>query len=83
MAKLEKKELDTRTFPEICKSITQNEWLEIRNKMFIKLCKTEQTFLNWKKGKTYPPSIIERKAVSEIVNQVLGIRTIHNTLFIV
>lgn len=83
MAKLAKKELDTRTFPEICKSITATEWIEIRNRMFVKLCKTEQTFLNWRNGKTYPLSIIERKAVAEIVNKVLGIKTQHNTLFIV
>ena len=83
MANIVKKELDTRTFPEICKACTQTEWLEIRNKIFLKLCKTEQTCLNWRRGKTSPPSLIERKAVAEIVNQVLGVRTFHNTLFIV
>mgnify|MGYP003289822161 CR=1 FL=1 len=83
MANLAKKALDTRTFPEICKSITQTQWLEIRNRMWLKLGKTEQTLLNWRWGKTYPLSLIERKAVADIVNQVLGIRTQHNTLFIV
>ena len=83
MANLVKKPLDTRTFPEICRSLTQNQWLEIRNKMFLKLGKTEQTLLNWRWGKTYPLSLVERKTISEIVNQVLGIKTQHNTLFIV
>lgn len=83
MANLEKKPLDTRTFPEICKSLTQNQWLEIRNKMFLKLGKTEQTLLNWRWGKTYPLSLVERKTISDIVNQALGIKTQHNTLFIV
>ena len=83
MANLVKKVLDTRTFPEICKSLTQNQWLEIRNRMFLKLGKTEQTLLNWRWGKTYPLSLIERKTISEIVNSVLGIKTQHNTLFIV
>lgn len=83
MANLTKKVLDTRTFPEICKSLTQNQWLEIRNRMFLKLGKTEQTLLNWRWGKTYPLSLIERKTISEIVNSVLGIKTQHNTLFIV
>lgn len=83
MANLVKKPLDTRTFPEICRSLTQNQWLEIRNKMFLKLGKTEQTLLNWRWGKTYPLSLVERKTISEIVNQVLNIKTQHNTLFIV
>lgn len=83
MANLAKKVLDTRTFPEICKSLTQNQWLEIRNRMFLRLGKTEQTLLNWRWGKTYPLSLIERKTISEIVNSVLGIKTQHNTLFIV
>ena len=83
MANLVKKELDTRTFPEICKSLTQNQWLELRNRVWLKLGKTEQTLLNWRWGKTYPLSLIERKTISEIVNQVLKIRTQHNTLFIV
>ncbi len=81
MANIVKKVLDTRTFPEICKSISQNEWLEIRNRMWLKLGKTEQTLLNWRWGKTYPLSLVERKTIADIVNQVLKIRTQHNTLF--
>ena len=83
MANVAKKPLDTRTFPEICKGLTQNQWLELRNRMWLKLGKTEQTLLNWRWGKTYPLSLVERKMISEIVNQVLGIKTQHNTLFIV
>jgi hypothetical protein len=81
MANIVKKVLDTRTFPEICKSLSQNEWLEIRNRMWLKLGKTEQTLLNWRWGKTYPLSLVERKTIADIVNQVLKIRTQHNTLF--
>lgn len=81
MANLAKKELDTRTFPEICSTLTQFEWLELKFKLLTALGKTEQTLLNWKSGKTYPNNLIERKEVSNIVNKFLDIRTNHLTLF--
>lgn len=43
--------------------------------------KTEQTVYNWRDGKTAPMSLIERKAVAEIVSRVLGIKTNHRMLF--
>lgn len=82
MANLVKKELDTRTFPQICSQLTQFEWLELRNRLFSALGKTEQTLLNWRSGKTYPNTLIERKEVSRIVNAFLGTNTNHLTLFI-
>lgn len=81
MANLAKKELDTRTFPEICASLTHMEWLELKNRLFTRLGKTEQTLLNWKSGKTYPAVLIERREVANIVNNLLGIKTNHLTLF--
>lgn len=81
MANLVKKELDTRTFPVICSSLSDVEWLELKRRLLTTLMKTEQTILNWRNGKTYPSNLTERKEVSSIVNKFLNIRTNHVTLF--
>lgn len=81
MANIVKKEIDTRTFAEICATLTQPAWLELRGRLFTKLGRTEQTLLNWRSGKTYPNSNLERREVSNIVNRFLGINTTHLTLF--
>mgnify|MGYP003458090529 CR=1 FL=1 len=80
MANIVKKELDTRTFPEICSSLSNAEWLAIRDRCVIQTGKTESAVYYWREGKQ-PVSLMERKAVSEIVNRVLGIKTTHRTLF--
>ena len=80
MANIVKKELDTRTFPEICASLSNAEWLAIRDRCVIQTGKTESAVYYWREGKQ-PVSLMERKAVSEIVNRVLGIKTNHRTLF--
>jgi hypothetical protein len=80
MANIVKKELDTRTFPEICSSLSNAEWLAIRDRCVIQTGKTESAVYYWREGKQ-PVSLMERKAVSEIVNRVLGIKTSHRTLF--
>ncbi len=80
MANIAKKELDTRTFPEICASLSNAEWLAIRDRCVLQTGKTEASIYNWREGRQ-PVSLMERKAVSEIVNRVLGIKTNHRTLF--
>ena len=80
MANIVKKELDTRTFPEICASLSNAEWLAIRDRCVIQTGKSESAVYYWREGKQ-PVSLMERKAVSEIVNRVLGIKTNHRTLF--
>lgn len=80
MANIVKKELDTRTFPEICASLNNAEWLAIRDRCVILTGKTESAVYYWREGKQ-PASLMERKAVSEVVNRVLGIKTSHRTLF--
>jgi hypothetical protein len=80
MANIVKKELDTRTFPEICSSLSNAEWLAIRDRCVIQTGKSESAVYYWREGKQ-PVSLMERKAVSEIVNRVLGIKTSHRTLF--
>ena len=80
MANIVKKELDTRTFPEICASLSNAEWLAIRDRCVIQTGKSESAVNYWREGKQ-PVSLMERKAVSEIVNRVLGIKTNHRTLF--
>lgn len=80
MANIAKKELDTRTFPEICSTLSSAEWLAIRDRCALQTGKTEATIYNWREGKL-PGDLCCRKAVSEIVNRVLGIKTNHRTLF--
>ena len=80
MANIAKKELDTRTFPQICDSLSSAEWLAIRDRCVLQTGKTESTVYYWREGKQ-PASLMERKAVSEIVNRILGIKTNHRTLF--
>ena len=80
MANIAKKDLDPRTFPEICASLSNAEWLAIRDRCVIQTGKTESAVYYWREGKQ-PVSLMERKAVSEIVNRVLGIKTSHRTLF--
>ena len=82
MANLAKKDYDTRTFPEICSGLTTDQWLVLRERIMTRTRCSKQTILNWKSGKTIPASILERVAISGIVNRVLGINTIHNTLFV-
>lgn len=81
MANLVKNQLDTRTFPEICSAISNSEWILIRDRIIEKTEKTEQAVYKWKDGKCIPMSIPERKAIAEIVNRILKIRTSHLTLF--
>lgn len=81
MANLVKKELDTRTFPQICESLTNAEWLAIRDKIVVKTGKSEAAVYYWRDGKTAPASLPDRKTVAEIVGRVLGITTNQRILF--
>ena len=81
IANIVKKELDARTFPQICAGLSKAEWLAVRDRIILKTGKSEQIVYMWRDGKTCPMSLIERKAVSEIVGRVLGISTNHRMLF--
>lgn len=81
MANIVKKELDPRTFPQICAAITQGEWLAIRDRIILQTEKTDVAVWKWAQGKCVPQSLQERRLISEIVNRVLNIRTTHRTLF--
>lgn len=81
MANITKISLDTRTFPQICAGLSSAEWLAIRDRIVLQTGKAEATIYYWRDGKTSPASLIERKAVAEIVSRLLGIRTNHRMLF--
>lgn len=81
MANIVKNCVDTRTFPAICSTLTDMEWLELKRRLMTQLMKTEQTILNWKNGKTFPTDYSVRKEATSIVNRFLGIKTSHLTLF--
>jgi hypothetical protein len=81
MAKLEKKSVDTRSFPEICKSLSNAEWILIRDRIAASTGKSESAVYYWRDGSVIPGSILDRKAVAEIVSRVLKIKTNHRMLF--
>ena len=81
MAKLEKNLLDTRSFPDICRALTDREWIELSRKIMTRAGVTRQTALNWKAGTTYPLSPIVRAEIAKIVNRYLKIKTHPQTLF--
>lgn len=81
MANIAKNLLDTRTFPQICAGMSNAEWLAVRDRIVLQTGKTESAVYYWREGKTVPMSLIERKAVAEIVSRVLGIKTNHRMLF--
>lgn len=81
MANIQKKEYDTRTFPEVCSSLTTDQWLVVRERIMSKTRCSKQTICNWKNGKTSPTSILDAAAISVILNRFLGLETNHNFLF--
>lgn len=81
MANLVKKDYDTRTFPEICSSLAEQQWLDLKYDIMSKLRKTEQTVLNWKHGKTMPAAHSERKDIAKIIGSLLDIKTTPSILF--
>ena len=81
MANIVKKDVDTRSFTEICSSISNAEWLAIRDRIEEQLEKSVSAIYYWKDGKTFPASLVERKTVAEIVSRVLRIKTHYRVLF--
>lgn len=81
MANIAKKDLDTRTFPQICSGLSKAEWLAVRDRIMMETGKTDVCVYKWGYGQTMPMSLIERKTISAIVSRVLGIKTHHSMLF--
>ena len=81
MANLAKKDYDTRTFREICSTLSQEQWLDLKFDIMTKLRKTEQTVLNWKNGKTIPATQSERESITKLMGTFLSIKTTPSILF--
>lgn len=80
MANIVKNDVDTRTFPQICSSISNAEWLAVRDRIVEETEKSVSAIYYWKDGKM-PGSLTEKKKVAEIVSRVLKIRTHYRVLF--
>lgn len=80
MANIVKNDVDTRTFPQICSSISNAEWLAIRDKIVNETEKSVSAIYYWREGKI-PGSLTEKKKVAEIVGRVLKIKTHYRVLF--
>ena len=81
MANIVKKDVDTRSFREICSSISNAEWLAIRDRIVDQLEKSVSAIYYWREGNTIPTSLADRKTVAEIVSRVLKIKTHYRVLF--
>ena len=81
MANIVKNDVDTRTFPEICKSINKAEWLAIRDRIAEQTRRSTSAIYYWRDGSKIPQSFQERKAVAEVVGRVLKIKTHYRILF--
>lgn len=69
----EKKRIDTRTFPEIWKSLSANyEQPELRHRLIAsRCCSTPQTIWNWANGNTRPTEVLVLQKISEVVSDFL------------
>ena len=81
MANLGNNSLDTRTFAQICATLTKRQWVEMQGELAQKLKRSLQCIYNWKKGVRIPSSASERVKVSQYINQKYKITTRHGTLF--
>lgn len=73
--------IDARTFPEIWKSLSQNEQSDLRYTLMLKMKVTRQTIENWSKKGVMPIYQGAKEEVSRIVSSKLGIKTSWQTLF--
>ena len=72
--------MDTRTFPEIWKSLTPVERGHLRYQLIRDTTCTRQTINHWVKG-VMPVHLKTRKLVALTMNRVLGITTNRALLF--
>lgn len=81
MANLENYSRDTRTFMQICATLTKRQWVELQGELSQKLKRSHQCIYNWKRGVRIPSSATERVKVSDHINKKFNIFTRHWTLF--
>lgn len=83
MQRNEKESIETRSFPEIYKSLTDYEKSKLLAEFVKSSCLgTNQTFWSWGTGKTKPnhPLVIEK--VADVLGKFLGKKVLPKTLFI-
>ena len=75
--------IDARTFAEIWQSLgtSSYEQLDLRDALITRLRVTRQTVNYWGNGRVAPAYEEVKKAIAEVVNKSLGIRTTSRTLF--
>ena len=75
--------IDARSFAEIWQSLGTGsyEQLDLRDSLISRLRVTRQTVNYWGNGKVSPAYEEVKKAISEVINKQLGIRTTARTLF--
>lgn len=81
MANLENNSVDTRTFCQICATLTKRQWVELQGELAQQLKRSLQCIYNWKRGVRIPSSPSERVKVSNYINKKFNTYTRHGTLF--
>lgn len=73
----EKKVIDTRSFPEIWKSLSADyEQPELRHSLIVnRCCSTPQTIWNWANGNTQPTEPLVLQKIAEVVSKFLSARS--------
>ena len=78
----QKNEVDARSFPEICKGLSQLEKETLSYALIKKGCATtRQTVWNWASGNTRPNHPAVQKLVADVVGKIIGSRVLPQTLF--
>lgn len=78
----QKNEVDARSFPEICKGLSQLEKETLSYALIKKGCATtRQTVWNWASGNTRPNHPAVQKMVADVVGKIIGSRVLPHTLF--
>lgn len=56
--------IDARNFTEICKGLTQDEWLRMRDSLVKATMVKETTIYRWRDGKQSPNKLTQAKVAS-------------------
>ena len=78
---MQEKAIDSRSFQEIWKSLSQDEKSDLALKLYnSKCCTTYQTIWNWGTGKTRPAALA-REVAASVVGRFIGTRCLGSVLF--
>lgn len=82
MQRKQKCEIETRTFPQIWDSLSQDERDDLTLRLYAaKCCRTRQSIWEWASGKGQPGAMLVRDTVAKTVSKFIGRKSTPQTLF--